>query len=615
MATPLFSWCQKELTRLLQFDTSEDIVRYILSIESAKELEEYLLELLNPEDESHLQFIKELIQKWKPRSSPVANVTVYQKEKEEEVYFAGTKPKEKKKKVRNEKRDEDENEDCPPSASNADEKSGAKKKTKFVELYSAEGEARQEVRLPGRHACECQATKHKLISNCLNCGRIVCDQEGSGPCFFCGNLVCTKQELEFMNQGTKKAEQLKKKLLNDLPPTQLKTSTQLSQVLTKPQELPGKEAKIAEGLVKAQAHKDKLLEFDQNHTQRTHVIDDESDYYSTGTGSWRTEQEREALQKKEEELRAKRFGSRLDRKITFDFAGRQVIDADDHSAAMQMYSEDPLAQPSEISQKNKELIAMLTEEHGRYLVNPSIKIPAPTFVDVGSGSEPTKKTVAPKTERVVRRLQDKELMTLRDDGVCLSMHQPWASFLVKGIKKHEGRSWYSAHRGRLWIASTVKAPTAQEIIALETDYRHHYNRDIEFPHDYPTGVLLGCVDVVDVLSQDDYKHQFGGHRQDPMESQSPFVFICENPQELFIKFPIKGQHKIYKLESHVHQAAKKGARPVEAPGFDDEEADTVHDDDDDDDDREEVAEALRMVKLQQDFGGLELGQAEIAGFA
>ena len=77
------------------------------------------------------------------------------------VYFAGTKPKEKKKKVRNEKRDEDENEDCPPSASNADEKSGAKKKTKFVELYSAEGEARQEVRLPGRHACECQATKHK----------------------------------------------------------------------------------------------------------------------------------------------------------------------------------------------------------------------------------------------------------------------------------------------------------------------------------------------------------------------------------------------------------------------------------------------------------------------
>ena len=31
------------------------------------------------------------------------------------------------------------------------------------------------------------------------------------------------------------------------------------------------------------------------------------------------------------------------------------------------------------------------------------------------------------------------------------------------------------------------------------------------------------------------------------ESSSPYVFICENPQELIIKFPIKGKHKICKL--------------------------------------------------------------------
>lgn len=43
----------------------------------------------------------------------------------------------------------------------------------------------------GRNSCECQASKHKLIGNCMKCGRIVCEQEGSGPCFFCGNLVKT----------------------------------------------------------------------------------------------------------------------------------------------------------------------------------------------------------------------------------------------------------------------------------------------------------------------------------------------------------------------------------------------------------------------------------------
>eukprot|EP01043_Picozoa_sp_COSAG02_P020479 COSAG02_NODE_1012_length_15221_cov_33.681524_5_plen_163_part_00 len=34
----------------------------------------------------------------------------------------------------------------------------------------------------------------------------------------------------------------------------------------------------------------------------------------------------------------------------------------------------------------------------------------------------------------------------RDSGMCLSMHQPWASLLVAGIKTVEGREWPTAHR-------------------------------------------------------------------------------------------------------------------------------------------------------------------------
>ena len=70
-----------------------------------------------------------------------------------------------------------------------DESQDAKKKTKFVPLYSKEGQAKSVVQLHGRHVCECQAAKHSLINNCTRCGRVVCDQEGSGPCLFCGNLV------------------------------------------------------------------------------------------------------------------------------------------------------------------------------------------------------------------------------------------------------------------------------------------------------------------------------------------------------------------------------------------------------------------------------------------
>ncbi|KAJ2784127.1 hypothetical protein GGI15_002354 [Coemansia interrupta] len=40
-----------------------------------------------------------------------------------------------------------------------------------------------------RIKCDCQASDHPLLTNCLMCGRIVCDREGPGPCMFCGNDV------------------------------------------------------------------------------------------------------------------------------------------------------------------------------------------------------------------------------------------------------------------------------------------------------------------------------------------------------------------------------------------------------------------------------------------
>lgn len=35
------------------------------------------------------------------------------------------------------------------------------------------------------------------------------------------------------------------------------------------------------------------------------------------------------------------------------------------------------------------------------------------------------------------------------------------------------------------------------------------------------------------------------------ESDSPYVFICKNPRELIVKFPLKGKHKICKSKTWV----------------------------------------------------------------
>lgn len=42
----------------------------------------------------------------------------------------------------------------------------------------------------------------------------------------------------------------------------------------------------------------------------------------------------------------------------------------------------------------------------------------------------------PTSKRSQLRLQDKGLQEVVDGGMCLSMHQPWASLLVAGIKMY-----------------------------------------------------------------------------------------------------------------------------------------------------------------------------------
>jgi len=65
---------------------------------------------------------------------------------------------------------------------------------------------------------------------------------------------------------------------------------------------------------------------------------------------------------------------------------------------------------------------------------------------------------------------------------------------------------------------------------------------LRFPSQYPTSCLLGYVNIVDCLPQEEYRIKFPDG-----ESDSPFVFICEDAQELPIRFPIQGNIKICKL--------------------------------------------------------------------
>lgn len=44
-----------------------------------------------------------------------------------------------------------------------------------------------------RKLCGCEAQIHDLLENCLNCGRLTCESEGPGKCFFCGSVVLNQE--------------------------------------------------------------------------------------------------------------------------------------------------------------------------------------------------------------------------------------------------------------------------------------------------------------------------------------------------------------------------------------------------------------------------------------
>ncbi|CAK8563170.1 unnamed protein product [Lathyrus sativus] len=178
--------------------------------------------------------------------------------------------------------------------------------------------------------CSCQARRHMLISNCLSCGKIVCEQEGEGPCNFCGALV--------LKEGSSYAG-----LEESLPP-------------------------LSDAEAAAEAYAKRLVDYDRNAAARTTVIDDQSDYYELDGNTWLSKEEKELLKKKQEEIEEAEQAKRNKVVVTFDLVGRKVL-----------LNQDEV---SESKSDNRILRAPDEREVNRIKPNPTLKI-QPVFVDLG----------------------------------------------------------------------------------------------------------------------------------------------------------------------------------------------------------------------------------------
>ncbi|KAL3691554.1 hypothetical protein R1sor_005205 [Riccia sorocarpa] len=143
--------------------------------------------------------------------------------------------------------------------------------------------------------CNCQCTRHNLVNNCLSCGRIVCEQEGEGPCTFCGALVLREGSDYAGLDGV------------SLPP-------------------------VSEADVKAEEFKNRLVEYDRTSAARTTVIDDQSEYFNIDGNTWLTDQEKAMLKKRQEEEERIAEERRKRVVVTIDLLGRKVVMADQGNA-------------------------------------------------------------------------------------------------------------------------------------------------------------------------------------------------------------------------------------------------------------------------------------------
>eukprot|EP00742_Colponemidia_sp_Colp-10_P006673 GILJ01007153.1.p1 GENE.GILJ01007153.1~~GILJ01007153.1.p1 ORF type:complete len:798 (+),score=122.22 GILJ01007153.1:23-2416(+) len=532
-ASPLVLWVSQQVSRLLGLDQSEDIANHLLAIENDNDLRSYTTDILGDNAEARA-FIESLLTRRRNAATPVATT-----------------------KRQDDKRSAKQTSIGPGIQD--DEKLKSKKKKKFVPVSEVSVSTE-----PGRRLCDCQARQHPLLTNCLSCGRIVCEQEGSGPCMFCANWVGAGAPAAVVTAGQ-------------------------------------------ESLRRAVAHKDKLLDFDRTAARRLQVIDDQSDWFDASENTWLSEDQRALAKKRAEESELKKEQNRRTMRVTFDIAGRRVIQEPIDSTGTDLDIESELAKVSSnlesLHDHNVPSVAshLTSQETVPKLslgVSPSLGGKAQELYELirsqhavtdqtGTLAGPKGSKASITADAIKHRIQhdnpfdiidestqsDSETVVGalpvisrwtdgQDGGVCLSMHQPWASLLVLGFKQAEGRSWHANHVGRLWIHAAAKVPEPEDISQVESFYESYYrsvkNRPA-FPVEYPTSCLLGCVDVTDCLSHEQYVKRF----PEGEENHSKFVFVCSNPRKLVVPIRVGGQHKLWKLDNAILKGAQRALRPVD----------------------------------------------------
>lgn len=124
--------------------------------------------------------------------------------------------------------------------------------------------------------------------------------------------------------------------------------------------------------------------------------------------------------------------------------------------------------------------------------------------------------------------------------LALSVLQPWAWAIMAGIKPVENRSWRTNYRGPL----VIQAGQGKRCDVAGREHIAAIGHAI--PDELPRGVILGTVELVDVLTQAQAMAQFGPAWVD--HDPNGFCWVLEKPRLLATPRPCRGKLSLFQVE-------------------------------------------------------------------
>lgn len=120
---------------------------------------------------------------------------------------------------------------------------------------------------------------------------------------------------------------------------------------------------------------------------------------------------------------------------------------------------------------------------------------------------------------------------------AISVQQPFASLIVVGAKDIENRSRATNHRGRLLIHASQRIDS--EAMRNLADLVAEDGETLD-PADFPAGVIIGSVDLVDCVIS---------HPSDWFDG--PYGYVLANAQVFPDPIPVKGKLGIWEYEGMI----------------------------------------------------------------